>query len=133
MFRDPSDKTIAVLAADSGELREYTTQSFWTYRNRRSNIGTKVTSLGVSMRIKEVVIAKFHEALAITDKALLVDHLTNDVVLLRSGMDSLGFAVLVALLEEDLGFDPFSLMDEPFYPKTFGEFLSLYQQYGDGD
>ena len=85
------------------------------------------------MLIRDVIIEKFHEALAITDKALLVDQLTNDVVLLRSGMDSLGFAVLVALLEEELNFDPFSLMDEPFYPKTFGEFLSLYQQYKAAD
>lgn len=85
------------------------------------------------MLIRDVIIEKFHEALAITDKALLVDQLANDVVLLRSGMDSLGFAVLIALLEEELNFDPFSLMDQPFYPKTFGEFLSLYQQYSDAD
>jgi len=81
------------------------------------------------MSIKDIIIEKYHEALSTTDKVLLVDELTDNVILLESGLDSLGFAILVALLEEELDFDPFSLMDEPFYPKTFGEFLSLYQKY----
>src|SRR5665213_2223940 len=49
--------------------------------------------------------------------------LTENSVLLESGLDSLGFAVLVVRLEETLGYDPFVLMSEPVYPKTFGEFL----------
>lgn len=55
--------------------------------------------------------------------------LTRNTVLLESGLDSLGFAVLVARLEEELGYDPFLLMTEPVYPQTFGEFLELYERH----
>lgn len=54
--------------------------------------------------------------------------LRDDDVLLESGLDSLGFAVLVTRLEDDLGVDPFTEMDEPVYPRTFGEFVALYEQ-----
>lgn len=54
--------------------------------------------------------------------------LRDDSVLLESGLDSLGFAVLVVRLEETLGYDPFVLMSEPVYPKTFGEFLDIYER-----
>ncbi len=55
----------------------------------------------------------------------------DDMVLLESGLDSLGFAILVARLEERLGYDPFSLMEEPIYPQTFGDFVSVYEKYED--
>jgi len=55
--------------------------------------------------------------------------LVDDTVLLESGLDSLGFAILVARLEEDLGYDPFVLMDMPVYPRTLGEFIEIYQRY----
>ena len=57
---------------------------------------------------------------------LLVPELTDEVILLESGLDSLGFAILVATLEEKLEFDPFVMMDEPIYPTTFGEFVEIY-------
>ena len=47
----------------------------------------------------------------------------DELVLLNSGLDSLGLAMLVVELEERLGYDPFTLMEEPVYPKTFGEFV----------
>jgi acyl carrier protein len=56
-------------------------------------------------------------------------NLTDNSVLLESGLDSLGFAVLVVRLEETLGYDPFVLMSEPVYPKTFGEFLDIYMRH----
>jgi aryl carrier-like protein len=57
------------------------------------------------------------------------DPITDDLVLLESGLDSLGFAVLVARLQDDLGYDPFTLMDDPVYPRTLGEFVAVYAQY----
>ena len=54
---------------------------------------------------------------------------SDDTVLLETELDSLGFAVLVTRLEERLGYDPFSLMDEPVYPATFGEFVSVYERF----
>jgi acyl carrier protein len=58
----------------------------------------------------------------------LTQELTDNTVLLQSGLDSLGFAVLVSRLEDELGYDPFSLVDDPFYPATLGEFVSFYEQ-----
>lgn len=55
--------------------------------------------------------------------------LDQDTVLLNTGLDSLGFAVLITRLEEDLGYDPFSLSDEPFYPQTFGELVRFYEAH----
>ncbi len=55
--------------------------------------------------------------------------LSDDLVLLRSGLDSLAFGILVARLEEELGYDPFSASDEPYYPRTFGEFVAFYERH----
>lgn len=55
--------------------------------------------------------------------------LTEDTVLLESGLDSLGFAIFVSQLEEELGYDPFTLSDDAFYPQTYSEFLSFYEKY----
>jgi acyl carrier protein len=59
----------------------------------------------------------------------VVDDLTENTVLLESGLDSLGFAVLVARLEEDLGYDPFVLTDEPVYPRTLGDLIAIYERF----
>ncbi|MGJ0359248.1 acyl carrier protein [Aliarcobacter cryaerophilus] len=75
-------------------------------------------------KIKETYL----EVLNQTGSELLVPELSDDVILLESGLDSLGFAILVATLEEKLEFDPFTMMDEPLYPSTFGEFVSIYEK-----
>ena len=53
----------------------------------------------------------------------------DDLVLLQSGLDSLGFAVLITRLETECGYDPFTLMTEPFYPRTFGELVEVYDRF----
>ena len=53
--------------------------------------------------------------------------LTDDLVLLDCGLDSLCFAVIAARLEDELGFDPFNETDSAEYPVTFGEFVRLYE------
>lgn len=78
--------------------------------------------------MKEIIKQTYMEVLEQTGTELLLPELKNDVVLLASGLDSLGFAILVATLEERLEFDPFTMMDEPFYPVTFGEFVSIYEK-----
>ncbi len=50
----------------------------------------------------------------------------ESVVLLQSGLDSLGFAVLVVELEDRVGFDPFTENSEAVYPRTFGELVAFY-------
>jgi Phosphopantetheine attachment site len=53
--------------------------------------------------------------------------LRDDLVLLDSGLDSLGFAVLVARLEDKLGIDPFTASDDVHFPVTFGDFVKVYE------
>ena len=53
--------------------------------------------------------------------------LTDDLVLLDSGLDSLAIAILVARLEETLGFDPFTDSDAVSYPVTLGDFIKFYE------
>jgi acyl carrier protein len=53
--------------------------------------------------------------------------LMDDLILLESGLDSLCFAILVARLEDLLGFDPFTVSDETSYPVTLGDFIGLYE------
>lgn len=55
--------------------------------------------------------------------------LNDESVLLDSGLDSLGFAILVADLEASLGFDPFVIMEEPVYPNTLGDFIAIYEKF----
>jgi len=59
----------------------------------------------------------------------LTNELSDEMVLLESGLDSLGFAILVARMEEELGYDPFVMMDEPVYPRTLSEFITIYQRF----
>ena len=56
-------------------------------------------------------------------------HFSDELVLLQSGLDSLGFAVLITRLETACGYDPFTLMTEPFYPRTFGELVEVYDRF----
>jgi acyl carrier protein len=53
--------------------------------------------------------------------------LRDDLVLLDSGLDSLGFAVLVARLEDQLGVDPFTASEDAMFPVTFGDFVKVYE------
>lgn len=53
--------------------------------------------------------------------------LRDDLVLLDSGLDSLGFAVLVARLEDMLGIDPFTSAEDAVFPVTFGDFVKVYE------
>ena len=59
----------------------------------------------------------------------ITSDIKDDTVLLESGLDSFGFAVLVVRLEEVLGYDPFTIMEEPYYPRTFADFVDVYEKY----
>ncbi|MFN6207641.1 MAG: acyl carrier protein [Planctomycetota bacterium] len=54
--------------------------------------------------------------------------LSNELVLLECGLDSIGYAILVVELEQRFGFDPILLVKEPIYPTTLGEFICFYEQ-----
>lgn len=52
--------------------------------------------------------------------------LRDDLSLHETGLDSLAFAILVARLEDNFGFDPFSVEDAVF-PSTIGDFIRAYE------
>jgi acyl carrier protein len=77
------------------------------------------------MSIKSTVISHIEEIRRGSDEPLLP--LTEDLVLLDSGLDSLGLAILVTRLEDTLGVDPFTDSDITAPPVTLGEFIRLYE------
>ncbi len=81
-------------------------------------------------KIREIIIAEFCTAITRRGGSPPTEF-RDDLVLLESGLTSLGFAILVTTLEDKLGYDPFTLMDEPVYPRTFGEFTSIYLKFAD--
>ena len=76
------------------------------------------------MSVKAAVISEIQQIASDHNKSL--PPLTDGLVLLDSGLDSLAIAILVARLEEALGFDPFSESDDVAYPVTLGDFISFY-------
>ena len=53
--------------------------------------------------------------------------LSDEVVLLDIGFDSLCFAILIARLEDTLASDPFSENDDGTIPLTLGDFVRAYE------
>jgi acyl carrier protein len=62
-----------------------------------------------------------------SEQQIKLPSLNEDLVLLESGLDSLGFAILVARLEETLGLDPFTVPDEVEFPVTLGDLIRVYE------
>ena len=74
----------------------------------------------------ELIATRFREIAAAQEKQL--EPLCDDLVLLESGLDSLCFALIVASLEDELGFDPFTESEDVFFPVTFGDFVRFYER-----
>ncbi|HWG32547.1 MAG TPA: acyl carrier protein, partial [Gemmatimonadaceae bacterium] len=68
--------------------------------------------------VRATIISQF-EKVATEQKRKLAP-LTDDRPLMDSGLDSLCFAIVVARLEDTLGYDPFSTSDDVQFPVTFG-------------
>jgi acyl carrier protein len=78
-----------------------------------------------SMSIKLTVISEIEQIAEQHQKTLAP--LTDDSILMNTGLDSLCFAVLVARLEDRLGVDPFSESDDISFPVTLGDFVRVYE------
>jgi acyl carrier protein len=77
------------------------------------------------MSIKETVISEIEQIAEQHQKTLAP--LSDDAILLNTGLDSLCFAILVARLEDRLGVDPFSDSDDVVFPVTLGDFVRVYE------
>jgi acyl carrier protein len=80
------------------------------------------------MSVQETIKAQF-EQVAIEQHRKL-SRLVPELKLLDSGLDSLSFALIVARLEDALGFDPFDATQEMKFPVTLGDFVKLYENHG---
>jgi acyl carrier protein len=78
-----------------------------------------------TMSIQLTVFSEIEKVAAEHSKKLAP--LSNETVLINSGLDSLCFAVLVARLEDKLGVDPFSTAEDSSFPVTLGEFVRVYE------
>ncbi len=79
--------------------------------------------------MSEVIRTTFVEVYERDGKKKYSGNLDLNPVLLETGMDSLGFAILVTQLEEKLDFDPFSDSEDAFYPTYFDEFVKFYFEH----
>jgi acyl carrier protein len=77
------------------------------------------------MSVKSAVIDEIRR-LAAENRTPTPD-LTDDLVLLDSGLDSLAIAILVVRLEEVFGLDPFAEPTDVAYPVTLGDFIRFYE------
>ncbi len=82
------------------------------------------------MDIRQIILEELEDLFDEDD--LEMPEFTDDTLLLDTDLDSLGFAVLVTRLDERLGYDPFSLMDDPVYPATLKEFVTVYERFAPG-
>ena len=77
------------------------------------------------MSMRSVIISHFEQVAKEQNKQLAP--LTDDLELLQSGLDSLCFAIIVARLEDALGYDPFSAAADVHFPVTLGDFIRSYE------
>ena len=77
--------------------------------------------------IQSIIVKSMKDVAKSVDATLVVD-LADTTPLLKSGLDSLGFAMLVAQLEEELGFDPFVSSETATYPTTLKELVDFYAE-----
>jgi len=78
------------------------------------------------MSVKAIIMGQIEQIAREHGKALAP--LSDDLVLMESGLDSLAFAVLVVRLENSLGIDPFTAAEDALFPVTLGEFVKAYEQ-----
>ena len=77
------------------------------------------------MSVKVEIVTQFEEVAKQQEKTLAP--LSDELVLLDSGLDSLTIAIVVTRLEDTLGLDPFTESDDVAYPVTLGDFIRFYE------
>jgi acyl carrier protein len=79
------------------------------------------------MSIRSTIICQFEQVSQ--EKNIKLPPLTDNLVLLESGLDSLSLAIIVARLEDELGYDPFSTAEESEVPITLSDLIRMYEEY----
>jgi acyl carrier protein len=79
------------------------------------------------MDVRSAVLSEFQQVASEHRKELAP--LDDELLLLNTGLDSLCIAVVVARLEDALGYDPFVIGDDMTFPVTVGDFIRLYEKH----
>ena len=79
----------------------------------------------MSASVRSTIVSQFEQVAREQSRKLAP--LSDGLVLMDSGLDSLCFAIVVARLEDDLGFDPFSVTEDAHFPVTLGDFIKFYE------
>jgi acyl carrier protein len=80
----------------------------------------------MEMSVRSTITTIFNQVAAEQQRTLAP--MSDDLKLLESGLDSLSFAIIVAKLEDEVGFDPFNSDEAVEFPVTFGDFVRLYEK-----
>ena len=91
------------------------------YSSRYLRRGAKCMSVEDTIRAQFVQVA--------IEQRRKLSRLFPELKLLDCGLDSLSFALIVARLEDALGFDPFDVTEEMKFPVTYGDFVKLYENH----
>lgn len=78
--------------------------------------------------IRQKIFGEITRIAKLQDKTLAP--LRDDLPLMKSGLDSLCIAILVASLDDELELDPFSGEKDLPFPVTLGDFVKLYEEMG---
>ena len=78
------------------------------------------------MTIRTAILSHLQQIVSVSNRPS-PQNLNDDLVLVESGLDSLGMAVLVTRLEDSLGIDPFTDHQMKSPPVTLGDFIKLYE------
>ena len=84
-----------------------------------------LTKRQTSMSTRAKIIAAMQQIAR--EQQVTLPPLDDDLTLHETGFDSLGFAILVARLEDDLGIDPFTIAEDASFPLTIGDFIRAYE------
>jgi hypothetical protein len=79
----------------------------------------------MSVSAKSTILAQFEQVAREQNRKLAP--LSDELILIDSGLDSLCFAIVVARLEDALGFDPFAVNENARFPVTLGDFITFYE------
>lgn len=78
--------------------------------------------------IEKIILNEINSCLEMKDLSLL-EKIPLKMNVFECGLDSMDFAIIVSELEEKLGYDPFTLLDDPVYPETFKDFIGIYLKF----
>jgi hypothetical protein len=92
----------------------------------RNDVVTDPRERKIKMSVRDTILTEILSVAASQEKTLVP--LMDDLPLNDSGLDSLCFAILVARLEDITGRDPFGEAQGGRFPRTIGEFISLYEE-----